>query len=98
MGGRRFHGKKFYQQHMFLVDDNGRETFYTADCYSHEERLIVEVDGEIHEQQSERDAYLSVVIGQHGVRIIRYADADVEHHLSAVLKDLERWVTFRDKT
>lgn len=42
---RGFLGLKFYRQHPIFVDLDGRETFYVADFYCHEHKLLVEVDG-----------------------------------------------------
>jgi type I restriction enzyme R subunit len=46
--GRRLNGTKFRRQHPIRR--------YVVDFYCHEHKLIVELDGEIHEHQREYDA------------------------------------------
>lgn len=74
---RRLDGRKFRRQQPlgpFVVD------FFCAD-----ERLIVEVDGPIHEAQRDADRLRQELIESLGLRFVRVAAADVERSLPAVL-------------
>ena len=44
-------GKKFLRQHPIFADPYDNDAFFIADFYCHEHRLVIELDGEIHESQ-----------------------------------------------
>jgi methylmalonyl-CoA mutase cobalamin-binding domain/chain len=75
--GRRLDGLKFRRQQPvgpFVVD------FYCAS-----ERLVVEVDGGIHEAQRDRDRERQQLLESLGLRFIRIPAHTVEHDLTAAL-------------
>jgi len=45
---RKFEKRKFVRQHPLFHDMIGKESFFIADFYCHEERLIIELDGDYH--------------------------------------------------
>ena len=53
-------------------------------------RLIVEVDGPIHDRQREYDAYREGILRARGYRIIRFTNSRVRRDLTGVLE--EAWV------
>ena len=66
---RRVGGAKFRRQYAierFIVD---------FVCLEH--RLIIEVDGDIHEQQQEYDAVRQAFLEAQGFRVIRFTNAEV---------------------
>jgi len=64
---RRFDGLKFRRQHPL--------SRFVADFCCAELRLAVELDGEIHVGQIERDTWRDAVIaGERGVRVVRIAN------------------------
>ena len=78
----RLGGLKFRRQHMidpFIVD------FY---CPTH--RLIVEVDGDVHdvEEVRIRDAFRQSELERQGYRVFRVSSKDVVSNLSGVLKEI----------
>jgi very-short-patch-repair endonuclease len=74
---RRISGKKFVRQHPILFDHFGRVRFVVVDAYCAEHRLIVEVDGGIHEQQKEYDEYRSMLVEKQGYHVIRFRNEDL---------------------
>jgi very-short-patch-repair endonuclease len=73
----RLDGLKFRRQHAigrFILD------FY---CAAH--HLCVEVDGEVHEKQRERDAARDSALLAHGIVTLRVRNEDVTQNLAAVL-------------
>ncbi|MEO8609058.1 MAG: endonuclease domain-containing protein [Chloroflexota bacterium] len=56
-----------------------------VDFYCHEARLVVEVDGSIHEYTQEEDALRQEFIESLGLRVIRFSNANVLQHLEGVL-------------
>ncbi len=74
---RRLDGLKFRRQHPlgpFVTD------FYCAEC-----RLVVELDGDIHDLQPERDAARTEQFEQYGYRVIRFRNEQVLNDLDTVL-------------
>jgi very-short-patch-repair endonuclease len=93
--GRKLEGYKFLRQHPILVDDNGRESFVVADFYCAEAKLIVEVDGAVHEDQQERDEARDFAASLRGYRVLRVLAKDVEEHgpdvLARIKREIERY-------
>lgn len=77
--GRRLAGLKFRRQHPF--------DRYVLDAFCVEHQLEVEVDGGIHNDpmRAEYDASRTESLGTHGIRVLRFANEQVENHLPDVL-------------
>jgi purine nucleoside phosphorylase len=75
--GKQLAGYKFRRQHpinRFIVD------FYCAQA-----KLVIEVDGEIHNQTQEEDALRSEILRSKGIRVIRFTNKAVFEQLDTVL-------------
>ena len=83
---RRQHEKKFLRQHPIFFSDVGKERFYIADFYCHEAKLVVELDGRVHDFQKEQDEARTFVINQLGIKVIRFTNDDVENNLNDVME------------
>ncbi len=86
---RKFLDLKFYRQYPFFFSVTDEETFAIVDFYCHERKLVVEIDGKIHDEQKEKDAARSDVLNAFGVSVVRFADEEVEKDMAAVFKKLE---------
>lgn len=86
---RRFYTLKFYRQYPIFFDYEGKETFYVADFYCHEKKLVVEIDGKIHDFRPRQDSYRSAILKMQGIRVIRFTNEQVESQLDIVLKQLK---------
>ncbi len=89
---RKFLGLKFRRQHPLFVDDDGRETFLVPDFYCHEKKLIVELDGGIHDTQQERNAKREELIRQNGLRMKKFKNEEVGKDIEGVMIELEKYV------
>ncbi|MBD2449065.1 DUF559 domain-containing protein [Nostoc sp. FACHB-152] len=58
---------------------------FIADFYCHAARLVIEVDGKIHEQQAEYDAERDKVLLARGLRLLRIKNEEVKQELDRVL-------------
>jgi very-short-patch-repair endonuclease len=58
---------------------------FIADFYCHAARLVIEVDGEIHQQQAEYDAERDRVLLARGLRLLRIKNEEVKQNLNSVL-------------
>ena len=67
--GSRFHGAKFRRQVPF--------DRFVIDFYCHAAKLVVEIDGKQHEWFSDYDKGRSEVLERLGLRVIRFANAEV---------------------
>ena len=69
---RRLDGKKFLRQHK-IIHENSFDSFqfFIVDFYCAEEKLILEIDGQIHEFQKEYDLWRTSVLIELGLRVLR---------------------------
>jgi very-short-patch-repair endonuclease len=58
---------------------------FIADFYCHAARLVIEVDGQIHQQQAEYDAGRDRALSARGLRLLRIKNEDVRQNLDSVL-------------
>lgn len=77
--GKKLGGLKFRRQHPFGPS--------IVDFYSHEKRLVVEIDGAAHlgENAQDRDKIRQEIIERYGVRFIRLPANEVENDLESAL-------------
>jgi very-short-patch-repair endonuclease len=96
---RRFQGLKFCRQHPILVDCLGVETFFVADFFCFERRLVIEVDGRVHDYTVDHDQLRTFVMRQFGIHVVRFRNEQIETALVQVLEGLRDVVsTDRDQT
>src|SRR5215210_3372822 len=77
---RKVKGCKFRRQHALGS--------YIADFYCHEAKLVIEVDGLIHDakEQQAYDANRTKDLKLMGITVIRFTNNEVEHSLQHILK------------
>ena len=76
--GRQLGGMKFRRQHPvgpYILD------FCCPDC-----RLVIEIDGGVHEQQTDYDAGRTQHLNAYGYRVIRFSNEEVLTDLRTVLE------------
>jgi very-short-patch-repair endonuclease len=77
---RQLNGLKFRCQHpvgLFIVD------FYCPQC-----RLVVELDGEIHDHQVDYDTARTEQLKQFGYQVVRFRNQEVITNLDTVLRQI----------
>jgi very-short-patch-repair endonuclease len=74
---RRFLNAKFRRQHNI-----GQ---FIADFYCHAARLVIELDGEIHNHQKFEDANRDEWMQAHGLTVLRFGNGEVLDNLGEVL-------------
>ncbi len=62
---------------------------FVVDFYCWEEKLVIEVDGAIHELQHGADAERQTLIESLGIRFLRFSATQVETDLPGVLKAIK---------
>ena len=80
---RKFEGLKFRRQHPV--------SRFIVDFYCHEKRLVVEVDGSIHDLQEvkERDEGREEELKNLGLNVIRFTNEEIEYDIDNVLNSLK---------
>jgi len=74
-------GVKFRRQHVI-----GR---FIGDFVCLPKKLIVEVDGKIHEQQKEADAARTAYLNEKGFRVIRFTNEEVMSNIKSVISQIK---------
>lgn len=75
---RRFLGLKFLRQYIIQHSDVlGKKGYYIPDFYCHEKRLIIELDGKIHDFQVEYDQLREGHLQEMGYRVIRFRNEEI---------------------
>ena len=87
---RRLDGKKFLRQHK-IIHENSFDSFqfFIVDFYCAEEKLILEIDGQIHEFQKEYDLWRTSVLDELGLRVLRIQN-DETYLKEAVMEKSEK--------
>jgi very-short-patch-repair endonuclease len=86
--GRKMLGKKFLRQFPIFFEYMNKKTFFVADFYCHENRLVVEIDGKSHDYQKEYDALRTHIINSLGIEVVRFPNKEIETDIDEVLKKL----------
>ncbi|WP_420575338.1 DUF559 domain-containing protein [Ekhidna sp.] len=71
---RKFKGLKFNRQ--FIIEHEDR-SYFIADFYCHEHKLIIEVDGGIHTQQIEYDKIREDILFDLGYKVLRFKNEEI---------------------
>ena len=61
---------------------------YIADFYCHAKALVVEVDGDIHEQQVEYDNNRDTHLISRGFLVLRFTNEEISQNLTMVLRKI----------
>ena len=67
-----------------------KDTFFIADFYCSEHRLVVEIDGKSHVYQKEYDVLRTEIINNMDMNVIRFRNEEIEQDLQGVLTKLEK--------
>lgn len=76
-------GVRFKRQHPIFM--------YIADFYSHELKLVIEVDGSIHKVKDvmENDIIREADIVSFGIKVIRFTNAEVRNDIVNVIERIQ---------
>lgn len=87
---RQLDGLKFRRQHPLLD--------YIADFYCHEKRLVVELDGAVHETwvNKDYDKARTNSLVELNVTVIRFRNNEVLHNIEFVIEEIRRCIKMID--
>ncbi len=77
-------GVKFRRQHPLL--------FYIADFYCHQLKLVIEIDGSIHNKKDVKinDAIRQKEIEELGISVLRFTNSQVKNEIAYILKQINK--------
>lgn len=90
---RKISGKKFLRQHPIIFNWEGEKRFIITDFYCHESKLIVEVDGGVHEKQKEYDNMRDFIVKSMGFKVIRFKNDEILKNLQGVIDTINKEIT-----
>ena len=76
----QLHGAKFRRQHNI-----GQ---YIVDFYCHAAKLVIELDGGIHESQKDRDSDRDTYLKANGLQVLRFQNEEITQNLPQVLQTI----------
>ncbi|MAT41675.1 MAG: restriction endonuclease [Anaerolineaceae bacterium] len=80
--GKQLSGLKFRRQHPI--------TPYIVDFYCAEVRLVIEIDGEIHQFQQDQDQFREDWLKAQGLTVIRFTNSQVLNNINWVLIEIQK--------
>ena len=76
---RKFRGLKFTRQHPIVYDViYNHRLFFIADFYCAEKKLIIEIDGKIHDSQKEYDERRDEILTNMDLRVLRIKNEEIK--------------------
>ena len=79
--GKNILGLRFRRQHPIDI--------FIADFYCHEARLVIEIDGEIHEEQIEYDDGREAEIEKYDIKVIRFTNDEIMNEMESVINKIK---------
>jgi leucyl-tRNA synthetase len=77
---RKFHGKKFLRQHPLIYGTyKNNPRFFVADFYCAEAKLVIELDGKIHDFQKDYDEQRDLIIKEMGIKVLRIKNEEMSN-------------------
>ena len=74
---RQFLNLRFLRQHPIFYQFDNKKSFFVADFYCHELRLVIELDGPIHEKQKDYDQIRTEVLEFKNILVVRLTNEEI---------------------
>jgi len=87
---KQLNGAKFHRQHAIKFIIDGRKRFFVADFYCSEHKLVIEIDGKIHERQKDYDESRTYIMNTMGIKVIRFKNEEVENNFENVVSEITK--------
>ncbi len=89
---RKFMGLKFLRQHPFIYQmDKNEPRYFIADFYCAEKKLIIEVDGKVHDFQKEEDEHRDGILKSMDMNILRIKNEETKN-MSRVKETIREFI------
>lgn len=80
------------RQHPVFYDLSGKESFYIRDFYCHELKLVIDIDGKIHDHNKENDKQRDRIMNLLGLYVLRIKNEEIEFSITKVTNDIRKVV------
>lgn len=87
--------RKFYRQYPIMYEGNVKDSFFIADFFCFEEKLIIELDGKIHNYTKKYDEERTNILNNLGYKVIRFENDEVMNNLQEVLKVIKMHFNYK---
>ena len=67
---------------------------FIADFYCHKHKLVIEIDGEIHEFQKEYDKGRTAELEKYDLRIIRFSNEEIVQNIDVVIHKIKEAINY----
>lgn len=91
-------GVKFRRQQPLRLRIDGKVILFIADFYCRSAKLVIEVDGGVHDRRKERDEARTHMIRSLGYEVIRFSNHAVLFETDFVIAEIRRVVALRIST
>ncbi len=81
---------KFLRQHPIAVFVESKKKYFIADFYSSQLKLVIEIDGLIHNKQREYDEYRTELLQQKSLKILRFTNEEVLNDIARIKNTLKK--------
>ena len=89
---RKLHGYKFLRQHPIVYNQYGSGVkYFVADFYCDCKKIVIELDGPIHENNLEYDQFRDAEMVNLGLNILRIKNEELQN-INDVLKKIETYL------
>jgi len=82
-------GIKFRRQYPIIYFDKDVRHCFIADFASLEQKIVIELDGKIHDLQKEYDVARSHIINKLGFKVIRFTNENIFSNIETVISELK---------
>ncbi|MBI5699472.1 endonuclease domain-containing protein [Candidatus Saganbacteria bacterium] len=65
---------------------------FILDFYCPEKRMGIEIDGPIHDKKSEHDKERQIIIENHGIKVLRLKNEQIEKELDSALRAIKHFI------
>jgi very-short-patch-repair endonuclease len=87
---KRFKGKRFQRQYPIKYNFDNKSSFFVADFYCHEHKVIIEIDGNIHNEKEikERDKIRDYIVNEYEYSVLRIKNTEILNNKDFVIEKL----------
>ena len=90
---RKLLGLKFLRQHPIIYDHlNYKPKYFIPDFYCDEKKLIIEIDGKIHDFHKQRDLDREAILRDMDFHILRIKNEEVSSDIIGVLHKIKQFI------
>jgi len=93
--GKKLLGLKINRQYVFeyKLYPTDSNKFFIADFYCHQLKLVIELDGRIHDYQKDYDRNREDILQGLGLKVIRFANEDILYNWKIIENTLKELVS-----